>query len=359
MFGKKRQQRRRLMATGRVFVVCALLALLASWNSGINLYYLIFGAIASFLVFSAIFSKRSLKNLTLEREAPQAVHRGESFGVLVRISNGRRVMPAMSLRIETVDAPGVSKGYCLSIPAGRVAQLRMTMTIDRRGVHRLPAVELVTSFPFGIIEARRRIEDSCEVVVYPRVLAARTAIMDQLRGTGELPRVSQGPGDEFFSLREYVPGDDLRFIAWRASARTGTLLVRELEKQTSRFVVFVFDARMRADVPDFLDRFEDAIEMIASLAVTLLNRQFKVSVVTSSTTLGEGEGTSHSLKVLDMLARLTPDREDAPDPFDVATSSEDHRRVSYLMVSPDPMQWGEVRAGGAIRVLNPKEVIHA
>ncbi len=47
MLRRDKTTRRRLTRTGQVFVVCAMLALLASWNSGINLYYLIFGAIAS------------------------------------------------------------------------------------------------------------------------------------------------------------------------------------------------------------------------------------------------------------------------------------------------------------------------
>ncbi|MBM3289372.1 MAG: hypothetical protein FJY92_04400, partial [Candidatus Hydrogenedentes bacterium] len=203
MLRRTRNIRRRPTQTGAVFVVCAMLSLLASWNSGINLYYLIFAGIATFIAFSFVLSRRSLGRLDVAREAPHAVNRGESFGVLVRIENRRRLLPVASVRVEHAGAHGASKGYVLTVPAGRTAQVRYTESFERRGVHLLPPLELVTSFPFGIVEARRRIPGETEVLVYPRVLAARTALLDHLRGSGEVPKVAQGPGDEFFSLREY------------------------------------------------------------------------------------------------------------------------------------------------------------
>ena len=356
---RTRNSRRRLTRTGLVFVACALLSLLASWNSGINLYYLIFGGIASFLAFSFTLSRRTLMKLDIAREAPHAVNRNESFGVLIRMANQRRLLSVASIRIENAGAPDVSVGYVLAVPAGRTVQIRYTEMFERRGLRKLPPIELVTSFPFGLIEARRRVPCETEVLVYPRVLAARTALLDQLRGAGELPKVAQGPGDEFFSLREYAPGDDLRFISWRASARTGTLYVKELEQQTSRFVILVFDSRMETSVVDFSDRFEDAVELVASIAVTLLNRQFRVAIVTPTLTLRVGEGTSQSLKVLELLARITPAEAEARDPYDRALNEGDRHSASYLLISPDPGKWGALVAPGQPRVLDPREVIHA
>lgn len=356
---RTRESRRRLTRTGQVFVLCALLALLASWNSGINLYYLIFGGIASFLFFSFSLSRRTLMKLEVAREAPHAVNRYETFGVLIRIANRRRYLSVASIRIENAAAPGVSIGYVLSIPAGRSAQVRTTEMFERRGLGKLPPLELVTSFPFGLIEARRRPAGQTEVLVYPRVRAARTALLDQLRGAGELPKVAQGPGDEFFSLREYVPGDDLRFISWRASAHTGNLYVKELEQQTSRYVVIVFDTRVQTSVENFSDRFEEAVELVASIAVTLLNRQYRVAIVTPTLTMREGEGTSQVLRVLELLARVEPAEPHAPDPFSRAIEEADRQNASYLLVSPDPAQWGELFAPGLPRVLDPREVIHA
>ena len=124
----------RLTRTGQVFVVCAFFALLVSWNSGVNLYYLVFAAIASFILFSFILSRRNLLKLELDIEAPHAVHRHQSFTTLIRIRNLRRLLPVSSIRIEMASAPGVSQGFVLGIPARRVAQVRVTQLFERRGV---------------------------------------------------------------------------------------------------------------------------------------------------------------------------------------------------------------------------------
>ncbi|MBX7259401.1 MAG: DUF58 domain-containing protein [Candidatus Hydrogenedentes bacterium] len=353
-----RFRRRRMLRGGQVFLVTAVLILLAAWNTGNNLYYLLFGSLASFVLVSAFLSGYSLRKLHIEREAPAAAHRDEAFALTIRIENRRRILPSISVRVENADAPGVSIGYVMAIPGKHTAIVRTNGKFEKRGVYELPDIVLVTSFPFGLIESRRRIRDPHEIVVYPRVHAVRTAVVEKSRATGEIPQISRGAGDEFFSLRDYIPGDDLRHIAWRASARSGTLLVKELEKQATRRVVFVFDSR-RVDLPDFDDHFEQAIELVASLAQSLLNRQYAVALVTSSLSVGEGEGQAHALKILDALARLNPSEGDTPDPFLHSEYLQENRRVTYLFISPDPLQWGQYGALGQNRVLDPREVIHA
>jgi uncharacterized protein (DUF58 family) len=356
---RSRKRRRRLRRSGQVFILISGLVLLAAWNTGTNLYYLVFGGLASFLVASWLLSSWNLRRLHLRREAPDAVHRGTTFSVRVAIENRRRILPATSVRIESTARPGESAGFAPSIPGGTVAQLAMTESFDKRGVFRLPDLQLVTAFPFGLIECRRRIaDDDAEVVVYPRIRAARTALVERTRGSGDVPRVSLGSGDEFFSLREYIPGDDLRHIAWRASAKLGNLMVKELELQSCRSVLFVFDSRFDTQLPDFDERFEDSIELVASLAVTLLARQYSVAVLTATDYLLEDEGKAQVLKVLDMLARLQPAGRDMEDPFCRAAAFEEFGRAIYLYVSPDPARWGAHMAGGA-RILHPQEVIHA
>ncbi|MFO7975512.1 MAG: DUF58 domain-containing protein, partial [Candidatus Hydrogenedentota bacterium] len=164
-------------------------------------------------------------------------------------------------------------------------------------------------------------------------------------------------GDEFFGLRDYVPGDDLRHIAWRISARADELVVKEMAHETSRYVLFVFDARERYGVPDFEERFEEAIEMVASLGITLLNRQFRVGLMTAGAYLPEDEGKDQARRLLETLARLEPEPESMLDPFSRVALVDEPRRVIRVYISPDPSQWG-VRIG-TTHVMRPEEVVHA
>lgn len=354
---RSRNRQWRLRRAGQVFVLTSLLVLLAAWNTGMNLFYILVGGLGSFLLLSLFFSMWNLRGLVVVRDAPAAVYRGATLGVTVRLENRARFLSSISVHIESAARPGVPMGYVFKLPPRQAAVMRMAEEFHKRGPTPLPPIELVTSFPFGLIETRSRCEDGAEVLVYPRVFAVRSAVLDSARGAGDAPRMTRGAGDEFFSLRAYLPGDDLRHIAWRASARKDELIVKELSQETSRFVVCVFDGRRRDDMPDFERRFEDMIELIASLGVTLLNRQFGLAVITAQGFLPRGEGQAHSLKLLDMLARIQPEEPTALDPVLRISMIEDPRRAVYLYVSPDPSQWGTPL--GDTRILDPRQVLHA
>lgn len=353
-----RPDKARLTTPGLVFCVITFLTLLAAWNTGINLYYIVFSALLSFVVLSYFTSRWSLAKVTVMRETPGAVHRDAVFPTTVRIGNEKRLLPSAAIRVESSNRPGLSEGFALSIPRGQFAVLRVMERYEKRGVYPVPETVLVTRFPFGLLERRRSFHHAGEIVVYPRVGAVRPSVLDLGAGGSSRPRKSTGEGDEFFGLREYVRGDDPRRIAWRASAKSHNLLVKELAQETSRYVAIILDSRYKPQVEGFRDRFEESIELVASIAITLLQRQYWVSVTTASHTLAFGEGPSQQVKVLDTLARLQVGDADAAHPFHHA-ATEEGRFVTFLHVSPDPADWGESAAPGGARVMRPDEVVYA
>jgi uncharacterized protein (DUF58 family) len=331
--------------------------LLAAWNSGMNLLYLLVGGLVSFLVLSLFFSAKNLKGLKVQFDAPAAVHRGDNAAITVRVENHKAVLPTVSLRIELAENRGQSVAYLVKLPAGKAGVARINATFPRRGVYPPPPIELVTTFPFGLIETRLRVQGTTEVLVYPRVHSVRPAFLDSVRGTGEMPRRIRGLGDEFFGLRGYMPGDDLRHVAWRVSARADELIVKEMAHETSRHVQLVFDARERTAQPDFEEQFEEAIELAASLGETLLSRQFRVGFLTAGEYLPADEGKVQSTRLLEMLARLQPEPGSLPDPFLQAVHADDSREATCIFVSPDPAEWG--RRIGAGHVMRPEEAVYA
>jgi uncharacterized protein (DUF58 family) len=217
----------------------------------------------------------------------------------------------------------------------------------------------VTHFPFGLFERRIRPQDDLEIVVYPQVRAIRPSMVEQLAGQGAVTRVVRGEGDEFFSLREYVPGDDLRKVAWRVSAHKGALIVRESARATARFLVFVLDARLRSDVENFVELFEEAVELTASLAVTFMNQHYSVALATQHQFLPAGEGQAHAIKVLDFLARLRPRGDAGSEDFAWFRPGDDLAGATHVYISPDPAYWNGYVPGSRGRVLDPKEVVRA
>ncbi len=342
--GQGRRAGNRLRLPGLVFIIIAMLLLMAALNTGNNLLFIVLGGVTSFVLMSVVLSSWSLRNVTLRRDAPYAVHRGEPFLIETRIENHKLSMPTIGLRVEAAGRDAESLGFIVKVPARRAAVLNIPYMLNRRGLHRIPAFRLATGFPFGLLEKRRRYDDELEVLVYPRIRAMRAAVVEKLPGPAGVARSAAADGEEYFSIREYLPGDEIRRIAWRISARLGVWMVREMSRQHSRFVIFALDTRWTPEVDRFPEHFEEVIEVVASLAVTLLKRQFNVGLVTPTGAVEGGEGVGQERRILEMLARLEP----APPEMDFETrlrKLESHE-ARLVCVSPDPALWGQRSTSG-------------
>ena len=336
-------------------MVCSVL--LAAVNTGTNLLYLVAGGLLSFLILSVWLSRWTLRRLRVAREAPATAYRGEEFAVGLRIENPKFLMSAFSIRLESAARPGVSAGYLPRIPPRRAGLTRIMEVLERRGLHLLPEWIAATGFPFGLLEARRSLGDPVEVLVYPRVRPVRLALIEQLLGVGEMPKAVSSGGDEFFSLREYVRGDDVRRIAWRPSARRGSLLVKEMEADSAR-TVFVFLDTRRTDGPDFDEHFECAVEAAASLAMALLKNRYSVGLATPSNFVAEAEGTAQARRILDALARVQPSEASESGPQAMGQAGR-RKGGATLAFSGDASQWGRLNGALGARTLDPREVVRA
>lgn len=336
------------------------LGLPMAWNTGNQLLYLLFAGVCAFPVVSLLWAAFfSVRGLVMTRSAPYAVKRDEPFWVRVRIENRRRLIPAFSLRVGRLQSYDETLAHIACLPPRRAVEIVVRETLANRGPHLLDPYDLRCSYPFGLIERRREFADAIEVLVYPRVRAVRTNVLDQF-GAGRLvPNVAAGEGDEFFTLREYVVGDDPRRIAWRVSARVGKWIVREMARERSRYVVFVLDTRRRKGIDEFDLRFEEAVEMLASLAITLLRRHYNVAVYAPGAGVDGGEGTGHERRVLDLLARVVPSAPDDPRWAEALRRGKECAWATVIAVSPDPESWGAGVHGADARVLDPRKVIHA
>ncbi len=360
---KKRQRRGhsssfRIRKPGKVFLMTMLPVMLAAWNTGTNLLYLVLGALLSFLVLSVLLPCVSMRKLSVACDAPRAVFRCQKFRIHLCIANESARFTAISIRVESAAAPGLSLGYALKVPTRSKVEIPIEETLDKRGVYPLARYELVSSFPFGLVEYRRRFKDQLEIVVYPRVTRVRTTVIEHMSSSCSMARVASPDGDEFYSLREYVAGDDMRHIAWRISARKGKWMIREMSRDNSRFVIFILDSRRLAHIEDFDEHFEEAVELAASLAVTFLGRQFNVALETPGGSLEFGEGKAQERRILESLARVQSVAPEAHAGFDdIARQLESHQ-AALIYLSPDPLLWGRRNAQGSMRILDPRELVY-
>ncbi|SDH46906.1 DUF58 domain-containing protein [Microbacterium pygmaeum] len=166
----------------------------------------------------------------------------------------------------TAGAPAARPA--IDIPAGEARTLVTSLLPRRRGELRSEFVVVRSAGPIGLAGRQRRVEASGAVRVLPpfaarRHLPSRLARLRELDGNTSVQM--RGQGTEFDSLREYVRGDDVRSIDWRATARANTTMLRTWRPERDRHVVIVIDTGRTAAA-----RVGDGVRLDAAMEAALL-----------------------------------------------------------------------------------------
>lgn len=263
-------------------------------------------AVGGFLaVLTAVLWTLPQPRLTVGREiTPQRVVRGEPASGVLHVTNTGSVRRAGIRAYDACGAGRIEVRVPLLRP-GAAESIHYPLPTDRRGEIPVGPLRLVRADPFGLA---RRIREYGE----PRTLLVRPRTVDlPLLPSGRNPHL-EGPTSDtapagtvtFHALREYVVGDDLRHIHWRSSARTGTLMVRQLVDASMPQTTIVIETA--ADAYADPDGFELAVDAAATVAASAARMNFPVRVLTGDGPLVETRGGAQDVDaILDRLARLS------------------------------------------------------
>jgi uncharacterized protein (DUF58 family) len=192
------------------------------------------------------------------------------------------------------------------LAAGEEARAAYRFPTDRRGRFEVGPLRATLTDPFGLVTVTRRVLAAEEVIVYPRVHdlspPAEVGGLDLDRDHPSV-RARVEPSGDFMTLRDYAPGDDLRHVHWRSTARRGHLMMRQNETRRRAPVLLVLDVR-----PGAHDRasFERAVEACASIATTLDRAGRPFEVIWSTGTVIGVQGRRHLATIMDELAIVEP-----------------------------------------------------
>lgn len=209
---------------GGAYLVLVLGVLVGAVNTGNNLLYLVLSAMLALLVLSNLLAELNLRGLRVVRVLPDELFAGRAGegGFLLR--NDRRALAAWSVHVEELDGGG-AHGLAMTLPPGESLRLPARWTLPSRGRQRLGRLRLWSEMPFGLVRRWIDLPMDEEVLVYPTPGEGRGGLPGAGPGVSrEDPRRSGQEGD-FHALRPYEPGDPLRDLHWRTTARTGRPMV--------------------------------------------------------------------------------------------------------------------------------------
>ncbi len=226
--------------------------------------------------------------LTAEHRAtPNRLHPGSTGTVEVRIGNAG-TSRSRGVTVTDAPTPGLTDGVRCALPPLRpraAAVVRYRLHATRRGRYTIGDVSVRIADPLGLCALQRTIPAGTDVLVVPLVtpLSGVPAMSGMRSAAGDTAGSSAAGGDPDVRMRPYVPGDDIRTIHWRASARRGDLVVRTREPVSHGSATVVIDHRAAAHQGDGPDSsLEAAVSLAASISVHILMSDYQLHLATHS-----------------------------------------------------------------------------
>jgi uncharacterized protein (DUF58 family) len=282
--------------------------LLAAGEAGLALVALLF-----------LYGRIAARGLAVHRSMVPRAYEGDAVDVTLRLGNGSR-LPLFMLRVVDAFHASAEPARALLVggvaPRGGAESFGYTAVCDRgRGRFRIGHVTLHVPDPLGFFIRTRHFPSAVsELLVLPRTFPIRRHFLEGLRSASDASvdtPARSGESCTFMGTREYAPGDDIRHLHWRSSARWDRLVLKEFETIASREVSIFLDLS-RAAVQGVLGHatLEVSIKIAASIAEHACLRSLPVRLFAHSREevfAPAGSGPGHLMHLLETLAAVAPE----------------------------------------------------
>ncbi len=269
---------------------------------------------------------------------------GHEVTVTLRVANRGPRIDLLELVDEVpreVEVPRGRPHVALALDPGEEATISYVVRPRVKGIYRLGPVVARSSAASGLEYEETLVPLRTPIVVSPPMEDVRRARIQPRRTrlwVGQIPSRRIGAGTEFWGLREYSPGDDMRRINWKAAARFDRLISNETEGDRSGDAVIVLDARHESLVgPLPRSTTEAGVRAALALASKILEGRNRVGLVVQREVLDwvyPAFGRKQLHRILDALIRVRPGGE---WPFDHVVWVLERffpRNCQVILVSP-------------------------
>lgn len=289
-----------------IFLSISLFAIATNTESG--WLFALDSILIALILSSPILPTLALRGIDVRREMPEEVFEGEAFLVTLRI-RPRSFAGRMLLEIQDIIPRGLESSgnrAFWGIMPKEGAKMKYEVVAKKRGSFAFEDLMLMSYFPLGIFGRKRILKEGRkEILVLPSFVDIGSIPI--LLGSRFEMAYSGNPvrdrGLDFRSIREYIPGESLRRVHWRTSARVGELMIMEFEERRYGDIGIALDLWNGQDP----DCFDIAVRVMASISRYLERcgiRWSAFGLKDRRVVRPEGEGW---FPLLRWLARIEPD----------------------------------------------------
>lgn len=281
---------------GLLYLLSTLLIFIAAINYAVSLAFGLAFMMASIFVLAILYAFNNLNQLSLKRLPVQPVFCGESIAFNIELS---RKATHSHEALELCFKEGASSHTDL-VDIDRLA-VQVFTEAKQRGYYTAPLLRVTTYFPLGLCRAWSIVNLDMQCLVYPAPIAfAMEDFNSGGGGSAETALIREG-SEDFYGLREYIPGDSLRQVAWKNVARGQGMHLKQFVDYVDSTLWLDWDMFYGFDTEGRLSR-------LCYCVLQLAGKGTPFGLKLPGVEIPPGTGVSHRDKLLRELAlfQLTP-----------------------------------------------------
>ncbi len=263
------------------------------------------------LLVDGIMLYRSKKGIFARREAPDRLSNGDENPLSIYLEN-HYDFPVQIQIIDEIPFQFQKRDlmFHTALKTAETQILAYNLRPTKRGEYSFGAVNVYVKTPIRLLKRRYQFSQDKMVAVYPSFLQMRAyelmAISNRLTELGVKKIRKIGQSQEFEQIRQYVQGDDIRNINWKATARRNDLMINAFQEEKSQNVYCLIDKGRVMQMPfDGLSLLDYAINATLVLSNIAIYKQDKAGIITFSDRMGQvllaDRKAGQMSKILDVL----------------------------------------------------------
>lgn len=299
-----------LTANGKIFLACTMLSAPISFVALNTTAHMFFTAILSLMIFAFIFNFLYKPKVEVKTVIPSLIEAKSIVNVDIHLKNKTKRTFYQVKAFNNFWSPFISHQESKEISIFKPLEEKIytaKLKFEKRGIYITDYINVSSSFPFNLFNFSSKIRHSSKVTVFPHYQRLELFDLEINRKfqPGGISLVSNiGESTEFMGTREYVHGDNPRFIHPQSWARTGKPVIKEFQEE-----YFVRFALIIDTFCDKSDRFENSLSFAASISDYLSRSDYVIDIFSAGNDFyhfQSGRALANFENILELLACLEP-----------------------------------------------------